>query len=385
MKKVTILHVFTDDKFFDATSQLYDQLKGVKNLYYFYTKDRNYKFQRIKRTKIIKIINDITEYRDLFSNESIDIIFFYSLRPEFNNLFKYIGKDKIVIWWAWGCDIYYPFFFNDIAPLIPCNLYKPLTLKYLQEHNKANEIRIRGIKQIFNWIRHKYLHMKIIRRVDYFIPCLPIDYNLLKQNCFYFRAKQFPYAKSQEELSFAYHNYPQNILIGNSLTYTNNHLDIIEKIRNYKITSERKFIIPINYGSAFENSPQNLISISSLKEGSTIWLTKFINKDEYLQLFDNISHAIFGVIRQQALGNIFQCLSKGIKIYLYKDSVVAKYLKEKGYFFYYIDDDLTEASLSTCLSQEKALYNYELIKKEYNENTIKTVQKKIADIFPTRF
>ena len=91
MKKVTILHVFTDDKFFDATSQLYDQLKGVKNLYYFYTKDRNYKFQRIKRTKIIKIINDITEYRDLFSNESIDIIFFYSLRPEFNNLFKYIG------------------------------------------------------------------------------------------------------------------------------------------------------------------------------------------------------------------------------------------------------------------------------------------------------
>ena len=36
--------------------------------------------------------------------------------------------------------------------------------------------------------------------------------------------------------------------------------------------------------------------------------------------------AVFGVIRQQAIGAIKQCLRNGIKVYLYEDSIVYKHL-----------------------------------------------------------
>lgn len=46
MKKVVILHVFTDDKFFDSVSSFFDSLKNVENVYVF-TKKQSFFCNRL--------------------------------------------------------------------------------------------------------------------------------------------------------------------------------------------------------------------------------------------------------------------------------------------------------------------------------------------------
>lgn len=110
--EIVILHVFKDEKFFDPTSEHYDSLENVRNLYYLYTPDNQYKFKYIKYKEKVILIFDPKEYHRLFSSKEIDVILFHSLRPQFIMLFRYIDKQKIVIWWSWGGDLYNKIFKN---------------------------------------------------------------------------------------------------------------------------------------------------------------------------------------------------------------------------------------------------------------------------------
>lgn len=386
MKDLTILHVFPDEKFFDPISITYDHQDGIINLYYLYTPNKDYKFKFIKLTDKVTIINDKKEYLDLFSSEDIDVILFHSLRKAFLDLFKYIDKKKIVIWWSWGGDIYNRIF-EDVKPLISWNLYKPITNQYFQENNANSQQQRKTIRQRLRLIKHKYIIWKIIRRVDLFIPCIPIDYKLLKKQCKFFHANIFSHPGLLKEFKFVCHEEPKNILIGNSFTYTNNHLDIFERIYNYTIDDGRKYVIPVNYGwgKPFGNNPDNLIALCKLKSNTTVWLKDYIERDKYFELFNNITHAIFGVLRQQALANIYSCLRNGIKVYLYKDSLVAKQLKEDGFIFFTIDDDLTEESLSKCLSYDDAFHNYQLmVNRNKNKASQSFLQNKLNECLKNR-
>ena len=106
MKEIVILHVFDDEKFFDGVSNFFDALNNVHNKYYFYSPDKNYQFKYIKSVDKITIVNDYRKYCNLFSDKEIDIIYFHSLYANRYNLFNYISKDKKVIWWCFGAEIY---------------------------------------------------------------------------------------------------------------------------------------------------------------------------------------------------------------------------------------------------------------------------------------
>lgn len=370
MKKIKILHVFPDEKFFDDTSIVYDNQEGITNLYYFYTPDNEYQFKYIHFTNKVYVINDKQKYLSLFSNKDIDAILFHSLRIYYTDYFKYIDKQKIVIWWSWGGDIYNNIF-SDVKPLITWELYKPITKKYIEDSNASAQHQKISVMQLLRQIKHKYTLRRVVRRIDFFLPCLPIDYKILKEQCKFFYAEIFPQPRLFRGFPFIYHQKSKNILIGNSFTFTNNHLDIFEKLSGISLNSDQKFLIPVNYGwgNAFGNNPDNLIALSKLKPNSTIWLKDYIERSKYFELFGNVTHAIFGVLRQQALGNIYHCLRSGIKVYLYKDSLVAKQLKEDGYIIFTIEDDLTKQSLSECLNYDDALHNYQLMINFGKENT----------------
>ena len=121
---------------------------------------------------------------------------------------------------------------------------------------------------------------------------------------------------------------------------------------------------------------------ANLPNDKSIWLDTFLPRDEYKALLSSITHAIFGHIRQQALGNIYLCLRRSVKIYLYKDSLIYKQLKEWGYIVYTIDEDLTEESLKTVLQEEMAFHNYTLINKLINgQERLHTAEMELQSLF----
>ncbi len=391
-KKITIIHVFVDGIIFSEMADRYDSMENVENLYYIYSPRKDYALKFIKDERV-KIINDIDEYVSLFHNPNIDVVIFYSLPYEYYYLFDFIDDNKYVVWWAWGYDIYYKQGKN--APLIPMKeMYMPLTKEYMDIHEKKTlktkrlllflYIHFRKIVNKFiakncNYPKPQKSQKEILSRIDSFYAPLDIEYSLMKEKQEVFTAKRCPRILTWNNVPFSFKEKPCNILINHSLTYTDNHLDVFHYLRNVEIETNRKYIIPVSYGiDGYGGNPNNLKAESKMDDSQTIWLTEVLPLNDYNNIISTASHAIYGTLRQQALGNIFSCLMRGVKIYLFEDSIVYKELKNNEYIVFSIEKDLNTQSLSICLSEREARINFDLCKQWYTSNSPANFRKFIG-------
>ena len=90
-----------------------------------------------------------------------------------------------------------------------------------------------------------------------------------------------------------------------------------------------------------------------------VYIEERLPLEEYENMMSKCSHAIYGTLRQQALGNIFGCFKTGVKVFLYKDSMDYIQFKKDGFVVFAIEDMNFEA-LSKPLSKEEAMHNNEL-------------------------
>lgn len=379
---ITFLHVFDDEKFFDEVSAYFDGLSILKNIYIYYTSEKNYRFKYIKNVEKVKIVNDFKEYTSYFSKPEIDVVYFQGLCNRDNfKLAKYIGSKQKVIWWCFGAEIYDGL---RLPPLVKLPLLKPLTKQcytYFQRRTISSLFK----RFAFFFLNGYYIRQRrlFLKRVDYLSPVLPIDYELLCKNVKEFYAKPFMLQCGPArvpDFPLIIKNEPGYVMVGNSLTYSNNLLDIAEIIREITMLGHRKYLFPISYGDDY-GGKDNIKKMVNIADDNVKWLDSFIPIKEYINIFDNISHAIFGFVRQQGVGNIGLCLRKGIKVYLYKDSVLYKQYTNWGYKVFSIEDDLTEESLNSCLSEEDARLNHQLSLKHFRFAHYEFVEKEIEDMF----
>lgn len=378
--KIVILHVFSDGLIFSKVADHYDSIQGVENRYYFYSPKKDFKLTYINDNRV-KIINEFKEYVCHFSNPEIDVILFYALPYHYYFLFDYIDDSKFVIWWAWGYDMYYCQ--GKYPPLIPLSeMYKPLTKEYMSSHSKQVSTLHRILSKVYHFpnqiieeikktpFKPRKTQKEILARIDSFYAPLDIEYDLMKEAQASFVAKKNPKVSSGVLPPFKFYKEPEEVLVNHSLTYTDNHLDVFSCLKSIDLKYGRRYIIPINYGiDGFGGNPYNLIKESPLNEEQVLWLTKVLPSKEYGRLLDTASHAVFGALRQQALGNIYACLRRGGKVFLYEDSVLFKELKNKGYILYTIEKDLNSDSLSTCLCEQEARINYDIFINDLAKNT----------------
>lgn len=79
------------------------------------------------------------------------------------------------------------------------------------------------------------------------------------------------------------------------------------------------------------------------------------------------------------MGNVYLCLLTGVKVFLYKDSLIYKQLKDFGYIIFSIEDDLTEDALKVPLPKEDAYKNYS-IKVALSINKVKDTENELSAI-----
>lgn len=379
---MNILHVFPDDKFFDRVSSTFDQIAGIKNIYVFYTSDKKYQFKYIKSYEKVRIETNRQKYLKLFSDQDIDIIFLHSLSNYYYEFVLKADSSKIIIWWAWGYELYQ-------TNLIKLDLYKPLTKKAiskLQNQKSQSEESIESVlkmllnktKMILRLKRNSFIRSKVFSKIDYFIPVLPIEYDLISKNK-YFNAKllmERGVFRDIDESKFSLYvpSAEGNILLGNSATFTNNHLDIIGQLKDVNIQN-RKIIVPLNYGV---NKYAELIKNNV--DSRYHLLTDYLEYSDYEKLVGTCSYAIFGPIRQQSMSNINMCFFKGIKIFLYSDSLIYKQLKRDGYKVFSIEMDLNEEELRTPLSYNDMIHNQEVKRSITKKNGFKGLNESLQNL-----
>jgi hypothetical protein len=152
-----------------------------------------------------------------------------------------------------------------------------------------------------------------------------------------------------------------NIWLGNSDTPTNNHLDALEVLSNFK-NEDIEIICPLNYGN---KQYGDLIE----KTGKQLFGEKFIavrdylDRDTYYNLMNKTNVAIMFHNRGQAGGNVIAFLKKGIKIYMKEESSIYKYYRELGVTIHNANEikNLSFEPFKKEDSKLKKVYNIDII------------------------
>lgn len=352
-RKIKILHIVRDDKkFFEPVLKQFDSDPRLENRCILVVAKENDAFKSIPKTERITPIWSREQKRDYLTNGDYDVLFLHSFCPSMWYLLNYVPKNKIVIWWAWGMDIYCDKEKNT-SMLVPIKLYMPETNKCRLRNYGLTYLAKSLVKKITRPIFLFQKH-KTLARIDYFQPVIVDDYYLMKKYNKSFSAGEFYYPTSFAVPSvsdFAEKKSDGMILFGNSASYTNNHLDVWNQIKKY-IPASQKIVIPLNYGDMVYAE-----TVSKSVTGDNVEILKdFMDKGSYFKMLDNCSYFVSGILRQQAMGNISYCINHGIKIFLYRDSIVYQYLKRLGVLVYAIED-IDDTSFSSPLSYDEAVQN----------------------------
>lgn len=154
-----------------------------------------------------------------------------------------------------------------------------------------------------------------------------------------------------------------HVLVGNSASPSNNHIEIFEKLKPY-LNSNIKIFCPLSYGD--KNYAKTVEEIGdSIFGDKFISITKFMENEIYYEFLSNIDIAIFNHDRQQGMGNVITLLGMGKKVYLRNQTTPYLMLKNAGIKVYsnsYINIDL--------ISEKESVHNNKEIKKQFSRSKL---------------
>lgn len=219
----------------------------------------------------------------------------------------------------------------------------------------------------WRWHKNEWVMQFVISRLGHFITHIRGDYEL---------AQEWYGAKGHWHECFMYtsnlcRDYPIeppphdgiHILLGNSATPTNNHLDALEKLRPFA-DENIKIYCPLSYGDA---SYGDFVS----QEGKAIFGAKFIPLRDfmplknYLELLSNIDAAIFNHNRQQGVGNITTLLALGKKVYIRKEITTWALFRDLGCNIF----DINEVNIQPII-EENSKMNSAILKENFSSHRL---------------
>jgi len=343
--RMKILHLIIDDKFLDFAFRLFQEVEGIENRYVALVGIHPQHFNHIGRIPLWRVAgaeyaNSLQVTEDL---EWCDVLIVHWLHPAAAKVVEKVPNTVIAVWSGWGGDYY------DLLPGGVDGLYGDITKELIQQmHGTRNTRR----ERIRNRLRRMKVAFKralgrpdsrvvtdknlLINRFDYFSAPIPDDYELLKAALGHqFRAEyvQLNYGCAEETFTHGEGDVSGNdILLGNSATATNNHLEIFNILSSIEL-GDRKVVVPLSYGSQdygdeIEKCGRRLLG------NHFVPIRNFMPLEEYNLLISGCSIAIMNHRRQQALGNIGTMLYHGAKLFLDENNVVFKFFKRKGAYVF---------------------------------------------------
>jgi hypothetical protein len=155
-----------------------------------------------------------------------------------------------------------------------------------------------------------------------------------------------------------------SVLVGNSATETNNHLEVFNRIRCSSYSSDIHIYCPLSYGSKEYANEVIAAGIQIFGESFTP-ITEFMPYEEYLVVLSKMDVAVFDHERQQAFGVIIQLLGLGKKVFMNVNSSLYHILTDKGVVLY--DSSSVELSLA---DEHVRLNNVRLVIEHYSESAL---------------
>lgn len=279
---------------------------------------------------------------------------------------KDISKgDKVFIHWASDAAIDFVlklpenikiglFFWGGDIVEIPYSMFKetiygPQSLDYFEKYEERPKVKWNPlkIKRFYKTLANRYWKYKaneqkvweirkaFFGRLNYFLNWNIIDHQWILEHYTtpalytYFFYNFNPSEGSDITSKPIEGDRPISLLLGNSDTVTNNHLEMLDNLERFK-GEDIKLIIPLNYGNKKYGDLIEQKAIKIFGKDKVVPLRNFMNRKAYYQILDEVDVAIMNHYRTQAAGNTLALLYRGKKVFINEKSSTYKFLKTNG-------------------------------------------------------
>jgi dTDP-N-acetylfucosamine:lipid II N-acetylfucosaminyltransferase len=363
-----ILHIAPDEKFIDIGFRVFEEVAPEQNKLLIISNQEKINFvkkseyitcstKEVRTKKIVEFIN------------GFNAIIFHSMF-DFNVQLPVNAK---VLWIGWGFDYYDLIYKHERCLFLPKTLFYKKSL----ESFKSKFERLIKTNHVLNTIKSKLRKQitkkQLINTISYFAPVLLNEYELIlnKHPDFDITLVDWNYGTLEDDLARGFEGKKitgSNILLGNSATYTNNHLDVFDLIKGLSL--ECNIICPLSYGD-------DKYKLEVCKQGNKyfqhkfIALTGFMNIDEYVNVISSCSVVIMNHLRQQGLGNIVIMLYLGAKVFLRAENPIYIFFAQKGVVIYSIEElENNHSLIEQPLNEEGININRQILNKIWSRNAI---------------
>jgi len=377
---MNILHIAIDQKFIPFVQKSFEKVWPGTNRFIILNNKKNNKWKYTENGENAKVGNSTYFFSNQLKQDLAwsDLLIIHYMTPWSAYAALKAHKDLPVLWSGWGGDYYHliPNFTDEDLTLPNTKkiqqeiTVEPTNFKKTSFYNVVKDIFIKNI-----FIKDSY--SKVISRINYFSSPIPEDYDLMVKSVPKFTAKfiQLNYASVDDALlPDSNKNNVHDILVGNSATASNNHVEIFELLSSIKFSC--KVVVPLSYGDL--SYRDKLLELGQNLLGERFWgLTDFMELEKYNAILSNCKIAIMNQKRQQGLGNILVLLANGSKIYLREDNPLFLYFKNNGVYVYSISE-ISEApqGLFTPLTENEININRSFVNLKWGEcNVLNNIKK----------
>ena len=389
-----ILHIVNDEKFIDMAFRIFEEVHPHQNECIVLSSSNELTYIKSTPCTIVDI-NQVDIKKLVHSFKKYDGIVLHGLDNLKLEILKYLPKDTITIWIGFGYDYY------DLIVGKHTDLFDSKTKSLYSEQNNDiytgqsmfrndNFYFVRVLKKLKCKIKGIKTKKELINKVAFFAPVLNEEYTMVEKSLRQKFKPQFldwNYGTLEDDLIRGYQDvkiHSNNILVGNSASYENNHIEIFELLEKLNI-NDRKIISPLSYGKK-EYREEIKSAGEKIFQTKFVALTDFIPIDKYIEMISSCSVVIMNHIRQQALGNIVTMMYLGAVIILKEENPVYKFFKKEGVFIYSMDELENEPKLiSHRLTKKEIDFNRRILKKHWSRDVSQQKTKNLIEmIFETK-
>lgn len=341
-----MIHLVQDEKFIDFFSERLGAIAGCEHCYIVNVPEPTKSLRHITKTDIFRKVDDsyFSSRQMLADISDCDVLLVHFLTAVAAKFIRKVPRRIKIVWSGWGGDYYHFLPGGEKALLgqMTRDLFKKMNFNLMLK-NPINIARV-----LLRLLRRKATlearYLSAIKRVDFFSSPLPEDFLLLKEALggdFSAEYLQLNYGDVDHTFFTSSERWDcRNILVGNSASLTNNHLEIFKILASVEL-GDRKVIVPLSYG---DNEYRKHILKNGLEVlGDNFWpIIDFMPLYEYKKIMASCSVVVMNHYRQQALGNIGAILHNGSKLFLNKRSTTFDFFEKRGAYIFDIDDFTSE-------------------------------------------
>lgn len=240
-----------------------------------------------------------------------------------------LPPEVIVVWSGFGFDYYRGEAADDLYGVRTLNLLKRVHRGKVPD--RLGRLVVEGQPGSLEGAALDMVRQTVARRTDFFSAPAPPDLDVFTRAFPGFRGeyRQLNYgdivSMCRAGDAVARGN---DILVGNSAAWTNNHLETFRRLADTDLGS-RRVVVPLTYGD-------NAYRDGVVRGGERLLgehffpIVEHLPIEEYLDIVAGCGVAVFLHRRQQGLGNIVAAVQQGTHVYLDRRNPLYAWLRELG-------------------------------------------------------